>query len=257
MTAALIDWRPAPGVAPRGRRIVNHARNEATLLLRNGEQLILALVIPVGLLVAGLLLGDRVGLDAGVFPASVLALALWSTTFTSLAINTGFERRYGVLERLVATPLTRGDLVVGKALGTASVALGQVVLLAVVALALGWRPTPMLLGTLVVVVAAVLAMVCFASLALVLAGRLRAEATLALANLVYLAVAAGGGIVLPVGSYPAWAQAVLTLLPFGALGESLRQWSTGATPGPLALGVLLVWAVVSVLLARKAFRWTS
>lgn len=256
MTAPALDLSPAPGAAPRGRRILTHARSEASLLLRNGEQLILALVIPVGLLVAGLTLGDRVGLDATVFPASVLALALWSTSFTSLAINTGFERRYGVLERLVATPLTRGDLVVGKALGTASVALGQVALLAVIAVALGWRPTPVWWQTLYVLVVAVTAMVCFAAFALLLAGRLRAEATLALANLIYLAAAVAGGLVLPVASYPAWSQPIIAATPTGALGEALRAWSTG-TLGFGHLAILLLWAVGAVLLARKAFRWTS
>ena len=251
-----LELTPAPVAAPRWRRVLTHARTEASLLVRNGEQLILALVIPVGVLVAGVLLGDRVGLDPAVLPASVLALALWSTTFTSLAINTGFERRYGVLERLVATPLTRGDLVLGKALGTAAVAGAQVLLLAVIAVLLGWRPTPTLPQTPYVVVAAGTAMVCFAALALVLAGRLRAEATLALANLFYLAVAAAGGVILPVASYPTWAQPIVAATPTGALGESLRGWSTG-TLGFGHLATISIWTIVAVVLARKAFRWTS
>lgn len=256
MTAPALDWRPSPGAAPRGRRILTHARTEATLMLRNGEQLLLALVIPLGLLVAGRFLGDRVGLDQAVFPASVIALALWSTSFTSLAITTAFERRYGVLERLVATPLTRGDLIAGKATATASVAAVQVAVIAAAAVALGWRPVVDPVQGLVAVVASLLALVTFAGFALALAGRLRAEATLAVANLIYLLVAAGGALVLPVGSYPAWAQWPLRLTPFGALGETLRLAAVGAV-GPLPLLILAAWAALALLVARKAFRWTS
>ncbi len=246
---------PAPGAAPRARRVLSHARMESTLLLRNGEQLLLNLVIPVAALVGGLLFGGRLGLEVRAFPASVIALALWSTGFTSLAINTAFERRYGVLERLVATPLSQVDLIAGKALSTASVAVAQVALLSAIAVGLGWRPTPTLPSTLAAVLGAGLAVVCFAGLALSLAGRLRAEATLGLANLIYLAVAAGGGLVLPAASYPAPLSVIDPLLPFGALGELLRGWAMGAA-SPTPLAVLAAWAVAAVLLARKAFQWT-
>lgn len=251
-----LDLSPAPAPAPRTERILSHARTEATLLLRNGEQLILALVIPIAVLVGGMFLGDRIGLDPALLPPSVLALALWSTSFTSLAINTAFERRYGVLERLVATPLTRGDLITGKALATAGVAAAQVLLLALIAAGLGWRPVPDALSWGIAVVASLLGLVTFAGFALALAGRLRAEATLAIANLIYLAVAAGGALVLPVTSYPSWAQWPLRLTPSGALGETLRDASVGSA-GPLSLLILAVWASVALLVARKAFRWTS
>ena len=251
-----LDLTPAPQAAPRTARILGHARIEATLLLRNGEQLILALVIPVALLVGGLTLGPRMGLDPTTFPASVLALALWSTAFTSLAIGTGFERRYGVLERLVATPLTRGDLVAGKSLATAAIATAQLATLAAIALAAGWRPTPHPAQTLVALIAVPLAVPTFAAWALALAGRLRAEATLASANLIYLAVAALGAVVLPVAAYPPAAQPILRLLPPAALAETLRTWASGGLDlAPLA--VLAPWLAVSLLVARKAFRWTS
>ena len=251
-----LDLTPAGASAPRAQRIVSHARTEATLLLRNGEQLLLALVVPVALLVAGRLWGERFGLDPLTFPASVLALAVWSTSFTSLAITTGFERRYGVLERLAATPLTRADLVAGKAAATASITTGQLALLAATAAALGWRPRLDPLASVSALGAVVVAAGVFASLALVLAGRLEATLTLALANLVYVVGAAGGALVVPVAAHPAWAQAALPLLPTAALGESLRAWAGGvALAWPL--GVLAGWLVVCSFLARKAFRWTS
>ena len=97
-------------------RAARHAAMELRMLLRNGEQLLLAFVIPLGLLIGGMLWGRWLWLDAATFPASVVAVATWSTAFTALAVATGYERRYGVLERLVATPLTRADLIAGKAM---------------------------------------------------------------------------------------------------------------------------------------------
>lgn len=251
-----LDLSPRAGLAPRVKRVSRHALLETTLLMRNGEQLLLSLVIPLGLLVSGMLLGERFGLDPRAFPASVFALALWSTSFTSLAINTAFERRNGVLERLAATPLTRSDLVAGKAIATTAIALAQVTIIAVVALVMGWRPAlnPCQAG--LAVLAAALCLVTFACFALAIAGRLRAEATLAVANLIYLVVAAGGGLVVPLSAYPDAVQVPLLLLPSGALGESLRAAATGSCQPVLVL-ICAAWTVVALTVARKAFRWIS
>ncbi|MGO1385767.1 MAG: ABC transporter permease, partial [Arachnia sp.] len=113
MTA--LDFTPRAAAAPRAQQVWAHATTEASLILRNGEQALLALVIPIGILVAGRFLGSRFGLDFVALAPSVLALAIWSSCFTSLAISTGFERRYNVLERLAATPLGKSGILFGKA----------------------------------------------------------------------------------------------------------------------------------------------
>lgn len=256
MTApAALDLTPAPGAAPPARRVLRQARTEATLLVRNGEQLLLALVIPIGLLVLGRIIGGSFG-DLRVLAPSVLALAVWSSAFTSVAISTGFERRYGVLERLACTPLGRTGLLTGKALATAAVVLGQLVVIALVALVLGWRPSVTPLGFLLAVVAVVLAGVAFSGLALTLAGRLRAEATLALANVIYVVGLAGGALLLPLDRYPEPLASVVALLPTAALGEGLRAYGGGATPWWPLLS-LLVWCGLALIAAWKGFRWTS
>ena len=253
MTA--LDLTPAPGAAPRTRRILRHAVTEAGLVARNGEQLLLALVIPVSLLIAQGVAGARFGIEREPFVASVLALGLWSTGFTSLAVSTAYERRYGVLERLAATPLRRSDLLLGKAGAFGLLALAQSAVLVVVGLLAGWSPTPSVGQTLVVLVAVPLGLVAFAGLGLGLAGTATAELTLGLANLVYLAGAALG-ILVPAQAYPGWLQPLLSSLPTTALAQSLRTWATGGTD-PLPLAVLACWVIVGLALARKVFRWTS
>lgn len=252
---SVLNLTPAGVAAPQWRRIVRHGWLELRLTVRNGEQLLLALVIPIGLVLANASLGDRFGPADGTFPASVIALGLWSTGFTSLAIMTGFERRYGVLERLAATPLRHGDLLAGKALSTSLQAAGQGTIVTLVALVAGWAPRPTPLQTLVAAAAIPLGLIGFAGLALALAGRASAELTLALSNLVYLAGAAGG-VLVPLALYPAWLQPGLALLPTTALAEILRAWAAGRTD-PGGLLILVCWAVAGLVLARKVFRWTS
>ena len=251
--ATAIDLSPAPGAAPATRRVLRHALTEAGLLVRNGEQLLLALVIPVGILVLGPLLGDRLG-GPDVLVPSVLALAVWSSAFTSVAIATGFERRYGVLERLAATPLGRSGLLAGKAGAVLLVLLGQLLVLVTVGLALGWRPAFTVVSALYAVALVVLAAAAFVSLALLLAGRLRAEVTLAVANLVYVVLLVGGALVVPLDRYPAGLQPVLALLPTAALGEGLRAATTGRVL-PASLIVLLIWLLAAAALTRRWFRW--
>ena len=254
MTGGL--FTPAPGAAPFGAQVRAQTRMEARLLLRNGEQLVLALVIPVLALVGGVNVAERLGLFAGaaavdVLTPGVLALAVMSTAFTSLAIATGFERRAGVLKRLGATPLTRTGLLAGKVGALLLVLALQALVLGALALSLGWRPQP---GYAAALSAAALGTAAFAALGLLLAGLLRAEATLASANLVYVLLAAGGGIVVPAAAYGALGELV-RWLPSGALGESLRGALVDGTTDWPSLLALLVWAGAATALTARTFRW--
>jgi ABC-2 type transport system permease protein len=229
---------------------------ETRLLLRNGEQLVLALVIPVLALVAGVAGADRLGLDldqpaVDVLTPGVLALAVMSTSFASLAIATGFERRYGVLKRLGASPLPRHGLLLGKVGALLLVEVLQIVVITGVGLALGWDPDP---GWLPAVLLVVLGTSAFAALGLLLAGLLRAEATLAAANLVYLLLLAAGGVVLPTSSYGAL-EPVLVWLPSGALGDGLRAALQDGSTDLMSLAVLLGWTLVGTVLTARTFSW--
>ena len=172
------------------------------------------------------------------FAPGVLALAVMSTAFTSLAIATGFERRYGVIKRLGSSPLPRSGLLLGKVGALLLVEALQIVVISVVALAIGWEPHAVAARGAAGDRARTAA---FASLGLFVAGVLRAEATLAAANLVYLLLLAGGAVVLPASAYGGYGD-VAELLPSGALGDALRQAFWSGTIDWTSLLVLLVWA---------------
>ncbi len=255
----MTTFAPAPGAAPLSRMVRTQAAMETRLLLRNGEQLLIALVIPLLVLVGGLESGDLVDLGAGprvdILTPGVFALAVMSSAFTSVAIATGFERRYGVLKRLGASPLPRSGLLAGKTGAVLLVESLQIAVLSVTAVSLGWRPE----GGVVAVVASVLLVIlgtaAFGSLALAMAGTLRAEATLAAANLVYLLLLVGGGVVVPLDRYPEAVQPLIELLPSGALAEGLREALTGQGLSWMAVLVLTVWAAAGAALTSRTFRW--
>jgi len=254
MTAAAPSVAPSGGPAPVMARVLAQARFEVRAVLRNGEQLLLTLVLPVLLMVL-LARTDVVRLDAtdriAVAAPGAIALAVLSTAFTSQAIATGFDRRSGVLRLLATTPLGRGGLLAGKVLAVLAVEVGQVLLLGGIAVALGWRP----MGLAPTVLLLALGTAAFVSLGLLVAGILRAEAVLALANLVWVLLLAGGAVLLPADQLPGPLAALAQVLPSGALGEGLRQALTG---GGLGLGpvlVLLAWTAVAASLTARYFRW--
>ncbi|MFE9741857.1 ABC transporter permease [Streptomyces sp. NPDC006477] len=249
-------FSPRPGAAPVGRMIAAQAALETRMLLRNGEQLLLTVIIPSLLLV---LFSTVDIIDTGADQAvdflapGVLALAVLSTAFTGQAIATGFERRYGVLKRLGASPLPRWALMTAKTLAVLVTEVLQVALLTAIALALGWNPHGDPLSVLVLLV---LGTAAFSGLGLLMAGTLRAEATLAAANLVFLLLLVGGGVIVPLDKFPDAVRPVLELLPVSALSDGLRSvlQDGAAMPWGDAL-TLAVWAVLGLGAAAKFFRW--
>lgn len=254
-----LDFAPKPGAASLPRMVRSQTGIELRLLLRNGEQLLLALVIPLLLLIAGIHSDQVVALGEGrtidIITPGVLALAVLSTSFTSVAISTGFERRYGVIKRLGASPLPRSGLMMGKIGAVLLVELMQLTVLSLAALALGWEPQGGLASLGWLLLLALLGTAAFGALGLLIAGTLRAEATLAVANLVYVLLLVGGGVLVPLSRYPDSARTALEWLPSGALGEGLRDAFAGQAPGFTPIIVLSVWAAAAGLIAAKTFEW--
>ncbi len=254
LDAPALDLTPAPAAAPALARWWAQARVEWRLLMTNGEQILLTLVIPVAVLV-GVTRLDVATIDE-VTPG-VMALAILSTAFTATAISTGFERRSGVLKLLGATPLGRSGLLVGKTAATLAIIVVQLVLIAAVALALGWDPE--VSSALLLVGAVIVGTLALGAWGFALAGLLRAEATLAVANGIFLLLLVAGGTVLPAEHLPGGLGTVVQILPSAALGDALRSLlgapdvSSGLPVG--ALAVLIAWAAAGTALSVRTFRW--
>ena len=241
--------------APVGKRVVRQGLWDAKIILGNGEQLLLAILLP-GLALIGLSLSKEIAiavpagrLRVDVATPGVIALAVISTSFTGQAISTAFDRRYGVLRLLATTPLGRSGLLAGRVIAVLVVQVIQFVVLGAIALALGW--TPHLPGLPTALLAILLGTTCFTSLGLLLGGTVRAEGVLAIANLLWVLFAVVGVLVPPADG----AARLARFLPSGALAESLRESLLGQ---PLTLApwaVLAVWTVVAGVAVIRFFRW--
>ncbi|MFE9932132.1 ABC transporter permease [Streptomyces sp. NPDC005533] len=249
-------FTPNPGAAPVSRMILAQTALETRMLLRNGEQLLLTVIIPALLLTLFSAVdivdtGSERSVDF--LAPGVLALAVMSTAFTGQAIATGFDRRYGVLKRLGASPLPRWALMAAKTLSVLVTEVLQIALLTVIAFALGWSPhgNPLAVAALIL-----LGTAAFSGLGLLMAGTLKAEMTLAAANLVFLLLLVGGGVIVPLEKFPEAARSVLGLLPIAALSDGLREVLQHGAALPWGdAAVLAGWAVLGLGAAARLFRW--
>ena len=239
------------------------AAHEVRLTLRRGENLLVTIIIPPAVLLffaSTGILPPAAGRPVDFLLPGTFALAVIATGLVNLGISTAYDRQYGVLKRLGGSPLTRSGLVVGKLAAVAIVEVLQVALLVLVAVAiLGWSPphTPALplpaMGLLVLSLG--LGTAAFVGLGLLLAGTLRAEAVLALANGLFLAFLMVGGIVLPLDHLPGPLAALAAYLPAAALSDALRIALGGPGDPSAPLVVLAAWAVAAIGLTIRFFSW--
>ncbi|MGV9676869.1 ABC transporter permease [Nocardia sp. NPDC003482] len=247
-------FTPDPRPAPRAAMLAAQTRMELILLLRNGEQLLLTMFIPIALLI-GLTLLPISGLGEHrvdrIVPA-VMMVAIMSTAFTGQAIAVGFDRRYGALKRLGATALPRWGIVGGKCAAVLIVVVLQSILLGLIGVALGWRPS---LGGLVCGAAVIaLGTATFASLGLLLGGTLKAEVVLALANILWFVMLGTSSLVFAAENVPHWLSLAARVVPSGALAQALEQ-AQKLTVDWYGLIVLTAWGLLAATLATRWFRF--
>jgi ABC-2 type transport system permease protein len=248
-------FAPDPRPNTVARMLVAQTALELKLLLRNGEQLLLTMFIPITLLIGLTLLplGSFGPNRAATFVPVIMALAVVSTAFTGQAIAVAFDRRYGALKRLGATALPVWGIIAGKSVAVVAVVFLQAMILGVIGFALGWRPELAGLGLGAVIIA--LGTAGFAALGLLLGGTLRAEIVLAVANLLWFVFAAFGALTLETDTVPSTLRWVARLTPSGALTEALSQ-SISVSVDLLGIVVLAVYGTLAALAALRWFRFT-
>lgn len=241
--------------APVARRIAARAVFEARAILGNGEQLMLSIVLPLAILftlsLTGILevFGYAGTNHTAVALAGVLGVSVASNAFTGQAIATAFERRYGVLRHTATTPLGISGLIAGKIVAVLGVTVVQYALAFGCAALLGLGAN---VSVPAVIVTAIVGTAAFVGLGLLMAGTMRPEAVLAFANLLWAAMAGGGGLLIDHGG--SWG-AVVSFLPSGALGSALRSAVIDGRFDWMSLLVLTVWALIAAAAARRWFSY--
>lgn len=238
-----------------GSAVAAQTKLELAMTLRRGESLLVTLAIPIGILVffgkvnpLSSISGDPIDF----LVPGVLSLAVMASAMVSLGIATGFERRYGVLKRLGSTPLSRGGLLAAKTLNVLAVEVLQVVVIVATGVALGWKLESTIIPAIGVLL---LGTIAFAGIGMLMAGTLRAEANLALANAAFLVLMFLGGMAYPLAKLPNTVESVARLLPAAALAECVRA-VLGHHSFPVGnFIVLVVWAIGAPLAAARWFKW--
>ena len=273
-TRSAVDTRPKVSsidedeeyIPPRANyplvRVIEQGRYETMAMLRNGEQLMLNIIFPVMALIALRFTGLIEDYSNSVVVArmdaavpGVLALCVISTALSGQGIATGFDRRYGVLRFLATTPLGRNGLIMGKCIAVLVVVAIQFTLVAALGYGLGWRPDAIAVSRSIITM--LMGAGAFTALGLLIAGTVRAEATLAIVNIAWVILAGAGGVVFPLKSFPDWYAGIVAWSPSAALGDALRgnfiqhQWL--ADPH----WVLIVWTVVIGFIASRKFKWSD
>lgn len=251
-------FSPDPRPSTVAAMLAAQYRLELTLLLRNGEQLLLTMFIPITLLIGLTVLplgpfGDGHAERVTTVLPVIMSLAVIATAFTGQAIAVAFDRRYGALKRLGATALPVWGIIAGKSMAVATVVLLQSVVLGSIGAVLGWRPAVIGLGLGAVVIA--LGTACFAALGLLLGGTLRAEIVLAVANLMWFVFGGFCALTVHTDLVPAALRWLARLTPSGALTEALNQALTVSVDW-FGIAVVAGWGVLAAVGALRWFRFS-
>jgi ABC-2 type transport system permease protein len=238
------------------RLIAAQTNAELTMTLRRGESLLVTIVLPVFFLVffgSLLPIPSVAGKPINFLLPGIVTVAIMSTAMVSLGIATAYDRYYGVLKRLGASPLPRWALLVAKGISVLALEIVQIaLLLALAAVFYGWRPTGPVWAAVPIVL---LGTAAFAGLGMLMAGALRAEVTLAAANGLYVVFLAIGGVFLPVDHLPPGLAQLAAVLPPALLSAALRGTLGGASLHPGGIVLLAAWAVALDAAAAYVFKW--
>jgi ABC-2 type transport system permease protein len=185
-------------------------------------------------------------------PGVMAQAALFIAIFFGLAII--WERDLGQLQRLLATPLPRTAIVLGKAAGAAVRAIAQALLLLVVVAAAGigfrWR----LEGIVGALALLALGTAAFACLSMLLASLLRTrERFMGLGQLLVMPLFFASSALYPISIMPTWLRAIASGNPLTYEVHGLRELLIGySAGGTLWLDFLVTAAFFLALLVAAA-----
>ncbi len=194
------------------------------------------------------------GVDYRAFltPGVMAQAAMFVAIFFGLAVI--WERDVGQLQRLLATPLPRTALVLGKAAGAATRAIVQaVVLLIVVAIAgigLKWS----VIGVAGALVLLAVGTGVFACLSMTIASLVKErERFMGIGQLVMMPLFFASSALYPLAIMPGWLHVIARINPLTYEVEGLRGFLLGGGHPWLDLLICLAWLVALAAAATRAY----
>ena len=187
-------------------------------------------------------------------PGISIMTALFGAAYSGMGLLADIDR--GVLDRLLATPVSRGALIAGRILHAAVQVVAQAGIILLVAVILGARPHGGLPGVLAVFLSASLLGAAFAgfSNALALIAR-RQELVIAAMNFVVLPSTFLSSMIMSRNLMPGWIRGVSRFNPVNWAVTAARDGFEGRAPSEmlLCLSLLAAFALICGFLATRSF----
>jgi len=187
----------------------------------------------------------------------ILAMSIMNSGIFGVAFGFVILKKRGILRRLLVTPINPRDFIISQVISRLMVLMLQVVIMVVAGMMLfELHFAGSLLDMLIV---GVLGGIVFLAIGFTLSGVSKSEDQVApLANVITLPMMFLSGIFFSRSNLPGIAHTITDFFPLTYLADGLRTIAIeGATLGDIWQQVLglAVWAVVTIALAVKAFRW--
>jgi ABC-2 type transport system permease protein len=192
---------------------------------------------------------------AYIAPGVMAQAAMFIAIFFGLAVI--WERDVGQLQRLLATPLSRSSIVLGKAAGACVRALVQALLLLVVLAATGIGVRWTLVGVLGTLAMLMLGTAAFACMSMLLAAGVKErERFMGIGQLIMMPLFFASSALYPLSVMPGWLHVIARINPVTYEVQGLRQMLVGVGgAGEVWLDFLVVAAFFFVMLlaATRAY----
>jgi len=186
-------------------------------------------------------------------------ITLFTAMFTGMSIV--WDRRFGILNKFLSTPISRNVIPVSKVLNSAIRGIIQAAIVLMIAILLGMNVSKLsVLGIAGTFVALTLMLIGFGSLFVTLALRATSwETQMALMNLLNLPLLFASNAMFPVSFMPSWLQPVVRINPVSYAADISRQLLLGSPSTlysiPLEFvylgGFAILMAIIGQLMARR------
>jgi ABC-2 type transport system permease protein len=189
---------------------------------------------------------------ADLAPGVMAQAAMFVAIFFGLAVI--WERDVGQLQRLLATPLPRTALVLGKAAGAATRAVVQAVLLLIVVAIAGIGLKWSVVGVIGALVLLALGTGVFACLSMAIASLVKQrERFMGIGQLVMMPLFFASSALYPLAVMPGWLHVIARVNPLTYEVEGLRGFLLGGGHPGLDILVCLGWLAVLAAAATRAY----
>ena len=186
-------------------------------------------------------------------PGIVGMVVLFTSIFSSISVI--IERQFGFLKEILVAPISRSSIVIGKALGSATVSLITAFLMILIAFAMGI--VTINYGIFLALASIVLGSLCFSSIGLILAAKMRSmEGFHMVMTFLVMPIFFLSGALFPLQNAPQWMQIISYFNPLVYVVDILRLTLAGSGAFPLLFDIsaLAIYCIILLGIAVHVFR---